>query len=165
MPLGPNLHKIGTLKVETLGHHRLLMCSITLVLFLQLQLPMHPHTVRLNLSQICRSKYFLVIHPMMKASSFGNLDHRTLVQCSKYPTTPFYQIFAELANGFGFYKGLQLQQILRQSLLWSEVRANSQTLTWKLSKGMGKCYKEITTYTVGFMVMPGFSVGKASIKS
>lgn len=57
-------------------------------------------------AKFCRSKYLLIVHPLMEASFFGNLDHRTLVQCGKHPRTLFYHIFAKLAKWVWILQGV-----------------------------------------------------------
>lgn len=116
-------------------------------------------------AKFCRSKYLLVVHPVMEASFFGNLDHRTLVQCGKHPRTLFYQIFAKLAKWVWIIQGIATSAnpkaqpfVVRRESKFSDTFMESV-------EGDGKVLEGRCTYSVGFMVMPGFRLGKTLIKS
>ncbi|KAG7037037.1 hypothetical protein SDJN02_00658, partial [Cucurbita argyrosperma subsp. argyrosperma] len=113
--------------------------------------------------KFCQRKYLLVVHPVMEASFFGNLDHRTLVQCGKHPRTLFYQIFAKMAKWVWILGGIAASAKAEAFV----VRNDSMFLDTFMEsvKGDEEVLEGRCSYTVGFMVMPGFRLGKTLIKS
>ncbi|KAK7301581.1 hypothetical protein RJT34_12448 [Clitoria ternatea] len=122
-----------------------------------------------DFSKFCRTKYLLVVHPIMEELFFGNLDHRILILSSKHPRTEFYQLFAKLAkwvwvlvgsaasidphatmfyvNRGGRFSGLYMESVEEEKQ--SAVLSN----------------EESSNYIVQFMIMPGFKIGHTLVKS
>ncbi|EXC19552.1 hypothetical protein L484_010683 [Morus notabilis] len=122
-----------------------------------------------NFSKFCAEKYLLVVHPMMEASFFGNLDHRTFVSSGKHPRTLFYQIFARMAKWVWVLQGIA-----------GSLDPKAKAFTVKGGSDFSDAYMESVEddkecengsvqgqlkQRVEFMVMPGFKIGETLVKS
>ncbi|KAF5446593.1 hypothetical protein F2P56_032209 [Juglans regia] len=120
-------------------------------------------------AEFCRKKYLLVIHPMLEASFFGNLDHRTFVLSGKHPRTPFYQIFAKMAKWVWAFQGIaasidpkaKMFTVGRGSL-FSDVHMESVE---EGMEGAAVADEKYAIPVVGLMVMPGFKIGETLVRS
>ncbi|XP_030506267.2 protein GRAVITROPIC IN THE LIGHT 1 [Cannabis sativa] len=120
-------------------------------------------------SKFCGKKYLLVVHPIMEASFFGNLDYRTLALSGKHPRTPFYQIFAKMAKWVWVLQGIA-------GSLDPKARAFAVNRGSKFSDAYMESVEEDkegavcsvqpeSMRRVEFMVMPGFKIGETLLKS
>ncbi|KAF8044626.1 hypothetical protein N665_7413s0001 [Sinapis alba] len=114
-------------------------------------------------ARFCGQKYLLVVHPLMEASFFGNLDMRGLVLLGKHPRTMFYQIFAKMAKWVwvlgSFAASLDLEAkifVVRRGTRFSGVYMESV---------VGGDAREEEDFRVEFITMPGFKVGDSVFKS
>lgn len=122
-----------------------------------------------DFAKFCGQKYLLVVHPMMEASFFGNLDHRTFVLSGKHPRTPFYQIFARMA------KWVWVLQSIAGSLdpkakAFSVNRGSKFSVVYMEAVEEDKESEVVSmephlNQRVEFMVMPGFKIGETLVKS
>lgn len=120
-------------------------------------------------ANFCRLKYPLVVHPKMETTFFGNLDQRNFVLSGRHPRTPFYQVFVKMAKWvwvlqalaastepkaeiFGFRRGREFSEDYMDSVVEDE----GDAVGIEVEQG---------SLHVGFMVMPGFRVGQAVVKS
>lgn len=122
-----------------------------------------------DFAKFCRKKYLLVVHPMMEASFFGNLDQRMFVSSGKNPRTPFYQIFAKMSKWIwilqGFASSIDPKAkifVVNKGCKFSNISMESVE---ELSEGTTGNGEEQTSYKVEFMVMPGFRIGDTLLKS
>ncbi|XP_031265296.1 protein GRAVITROPIC IN THE LIGHT 1 [Pistacia vera] len=122
-----------------------------------------------DFAKFCRKKYLLVVHPMMEASFFGNLDQRVFVSSGKNPRTPFYQIFVKMAKWIWILQGIASSIdpkakifVVNKGCEFSNVCMESVE---ELSEGTAGNGEEQTSCKVEFMVMPGFRIGDTLVKS
>ncbi|KAI4307555.1 hypothetical protein L6164_030729 [Bauhinia variegata] len=127
----------------------------------------NPHS---DFAKFCRSRYLLVVHPMMEGFFFGNLDHRTFVLNGRHPRTEFYQLFAKMAKWVWV-------------LIGAAVSIDPNATLFSVNKGsiFSSSYMESVVdeerdsavlsdadqraYEVQFMVIPGFRMGQTLVKS
>ncbi|CAN4111775.1 unnamed protein product [Withania somnifera] len=109
-------------------------------------------------------KYLVVVHSMMEAAFFGNLDQRNFVMSGGHPRTAFYQAFLKLAKSiwllhrlaFSFDHPVRVFQVKRGAD-FSEAYMESVLENFIANENEEKP-------KVGLMVMPGFYVGGGAIK-
>ncbi|XP_004490710.1 protein GRAVITROPIC IN THE LIGHT 1 [Cicer arietinum] len=122
-----------------------------------------------DFAKFCIEKYLLVVHPKMEESFFGNTEHRRFITSGKHPRTEFYQLFAKMAKWIWVLLGSAVTidpnatmfsvikgSMFSNSYMESAVEENTSAM---LSD------KKRATYKVQFMIMPGFKVGHALVKS
>ncbi|KAM7250636.1 hypothetical protein ACFE04_022519 [Oxalis oulophora] len=124
-------------------------------------LSLNPESV---FAKFCRAKYLRLIHPKMESSLFGNLNQRNLVNAGRFPDTPFFASFAEMAKrvwvlhclAFSFEpeasifqvsKGCRFSDVYMESLA-DDVSENA----WESEP------------VVAFTVFPGFRIGKTVLQ-
>ncbi|XP_062173001.1 protein GRAVITROPIC IN THE LIGHT 1 [Alnus glutinosa] len=121
-----------------------------------------------DFAKFCAEKYLLVVHPMLEASFFGNLDHRTFVLSGKHPRTPFYQIFAKMAKWIWVLQGIAAS-IDPKAKAFTVHRGSkfSDTYMESVEEPMERAAvdEEQATLKVELMVMPGFKIGETLLKS
>lgn len=115
-------------------------------------------------AEFCRAKYLKLVHPKMESSLFGNLNQRNLINARKFPETAFFDSFLDVAKrvwllhclAFSFgHEEATVFQVAKGSR-FSEVFMESVNEEAFLTHG--------STPAVGFMVVPGFMVGKTVIQ-
>lgn len=122
-----------------------------------------------DFGEFCRKKFLLVVHPMLEASFFGNLDHRTFVLSGKHPRTPFYQIFAKMAKWVWVLQGIATS-IDPEAKIFTVDRGSKFSDVHMESveedmKGAAVADGERATRRVELMVMPGFKIGESWLRS
>ncbi|KAK2652975.1 hypothetical protein Ddye_012831 [Dipteronia dyeriana] len=122
-----------------------------------------------DFASFCKNKYPLVVHPMMEASFFGNLDQRMFLLSGKHPRTPLYQVFVKMAKWIWILRGIASTIDPEAKLFdvtkgceFSDAFMEPVVETCEDSAGSGKGK---ATQKVEFMVMPGFSIGETLVKS
>lgn len=115
-----------------------------------------------DFARFCSEKYLLVIHPSMEASFFGNLDHRMLVSSGKHPRTTFYQVFAKMAKWVWILQGVATT-IDSEAKLFAVNRGCDFSDNY-MESVEDTCDEQISG-KVEFMVMPGFKIKDAILKS
>ena len=122
-----------------------------------------------DFAKFCRKKYLVVVHPMMEASFFGNLDHRMFVLSGKHPRTPFYQIFARMAKWVWVLQGIAGSLdpkakafAVNRGSKFSDVYMESVE---EDKEGAVLSVEGEPMHRVEFMVMPGFKIGETLLKS
>lgn len=112
----------------------------------------------------CRKKYLAVVHSMMEAAFFGNLDQRNFIMSGGHPRTAFYQAYLKLAKSiwllhrlaYSFDPPVRVFQVNRGTD-FSEVYMASVLENFVVDENEEKP-------KVGLMVMPGFYVVGSAIK-
>ncbi|KAG2669841.1 hypothetical protein I3843_14G053200 [Carya illinoinensis] len=121
-----------------------------------------------DFAEFCRKKYLLVVHPMLEASFFGNLDHRAFLLSGKHPRTPFYHIFAKMAKWVWVLQGIAAS-IDPQAKIFTVDRGSKFSDVHMESvegfEGATVADQEQAIPTVELMVMPGFKVGESFMRS
>ncbi|KAJ4978594.1 hypothetical protein NE237_009374 [Protea cynaroides] len=123
-----------------------------------------------SFAKFCRLKYPFVVHSKMEASFFGNLDQRTFVLNGKHPRTPLYQAFVKMAKWVWVLQGLaasveakaEIFGVQRGSEFSEDYMESVVEDGFDAAVGVDR---EQGRRIVGFMVMPGFRIGKAVIRS
>ncbi|KAL6967799.1 hypothetical protein U1Q18_033608 [Sarracenia purpurea var. burkii] len=125
-----------------------------------------PHS---TFAKFCRTKYLSLIHPIMEASFFGNLDHRAFVSSGRHPRTPFYQAFVKMARWIWVLQGIaSLSEpiaeiyVVKRGSGFSEVYMEGVE---ELNKDTVVSGEELSRFKVEFVVMPGFRVGETLVRS
>ncbi|KAG2394993.1 Protein GRAVITROPIC IN THE LIGHT 1 [Vigna angularis] len=122
-----------------------------------------------DFSKFCGTKYLLVVHPTMEESFFGNLDHRTLILGGKHPRTEFYQLFAKVAKWVWVLLGSAVSIDANATMFSVNRESMFSGLYMESVEEEGKnavlSDLERASYKVQFMVMPGFKVAEALVKS
>ncbi|KAL7584992.1 protein GRAVITROPIC IN THE LIGHT 1 [Lactuca sativa] len=121
-----------------------------------------------NFAEFCRTKYMLIVHPMIEASFFGNLDQRNFVSSGRHPITPFYQLFVKMARWVWLLKGIAASEpesemfiVNRGSKFCDDYMESIEG--WK--DDIGSVEGQFGNYKVELMIMPGFRIGDRLIKS
>lgn len=122
-----------------------------------------------DFAKFCGKKYLLVVHPMMEASFFGNLDHRMFVLSGKHPRTPFYQIFARMAKWVWILQGIA-GSLDPKAKAFAVNRGSNFSGVYMESveedkEGAVLSVEGESMQRVEFMVMPGFKIGETLVKS
>ncbi|XP_042505673.1 protein GRAVITROPIC IN THE LIGHT 1-like [Macadamia integrifolia] len=122
-----------------------------------------------SFANFCRLKYLLVVHSKMEASFFGNLDQRTFVMSGKHPRTPLYQAFVKMAKWVWVLQGLAASVEDKAEIFGVQTGSEfsedyMESVVEDEDDALG-IDREQGRRIVGFMVMPGFRVGKAVIRS
>ncbi|XP_043725862.1 protein GRAVITROPIC IN THE LIGHT 1-like [Telopea speciosissima] len=122
-----------------------------------------------SFAKFCRLKYPLVVHPKMEASFFGNLDQRTFVLSGKHPRTPLYQAFVKMAKWVWILQGLAASVEAKAEIFGvqrgSEFSEDYMENVVEDGDDALEVDRDHGRHIVGFMVMPGFRVGKSVIRS
>ncbi|CAH8385720.1 unnamed protein product [Eruca vesicaria subsp. sativa] len=113
-------------------------------------------------ARFCGQKYLLVVHPLMEASFFGNLDMRGLVLLGKHPRTVFYRIFAKMAKWVWVLGSFAASLDLKAKMF--VVRRGTRFSGVYMESVVGDA-KEEEDLRVEFITMPGFKVGDSVFKS
>ncbi|PSS09546.1 IRK-interacting protein [Actinidia chinensis var. chinensis] len=125
-----------------------------------------PHSA---FAKFCRTKYLSVVHPMMEASFFGNLDHRTFVSSGRHPRTLFYQAFVKMARWVWVLQGIvassepkaEMYRVERGSEFSDVCMESVQEFNGDtIGSDEGR-----SRFKVEFMVMPGFKIGETLVRS
>ncbi|KAL5825788.1 hypothetical protein ACOSQ3_021851 [Xanthoceras sorbifolium] len=122
-----------------------------------------------DFANFCRNKYLLLVHPMMEASFFGNLDQRMFVLSGKHPRTPLYQVFVKMAKWIWILRGIASTIdpnaklfVVTKGCEFSDVYMEPvEEAVCEDAAGSGE---EKATQKVEFMVMPGFKIGETLLK-
>ncbi|CBI20173.3 unnamed protein product, partial [Vitis vinifera] len=117
--------------------------------------------------KFCRAKYLKLVHPKMESSFFGNLSQRSIVNSGKFPDTPFFTSFSEMAKrvwllhclAFSFNPEAKIFQV-NKGCPFSEVYMESII---DEPSPAPDCPPE-THSRVAFTVVPGFRIGKTVIQ-
>ncbi|WOH11957.1 hypothetical protein DCAR_0831453 [Daucus carota subsp. sativus] len=117
-----------------------------------------------SFGKFTRSKYLQLIHPKMEASFYGNLNQRKLVNSWGCPETTFFAVFAEMARrvwilhclAFTYNQEVSVFEV-KKNCMFSEMYMVSVTSEVFLAGN--------DEVTVGFMVVPGFKIGKMVVQS
>ncbi|PON37666.1 MYB transcription factor [Parasponia andersonii] len=122
-----------------------------------------------DFAKFCGKKYLLVVHPMMEASFFGNLDQRMFVLSGKHPRTPFYQIFARMAKWVWVLQGIG-GSLYPKAKAFAVNRGSKFSDVYMESVEEDEECKFLSVegepmHRVEFMVMPGFKIGDTLLKS
>ncbi|KAK3218950.1 hypothetical protein Dsin_012920 [Dipteronia sinensis] len=122
-----------------------------------------------DFANFCKNKYLLVVHPMMEASFFGNLDQRMFLLSGKHPRTPLYQVFVKMAKWIWILRGIASTVdpkaklfVVAKGCEFSDVYMEPIEEACEDSAGSGEGQ---ATQKVEFMVMPGFRIGETLVKS
>ncbi|XP_065848032.1 protein GRAVITROPIC IN THE LIGHT 1 [Euphorbia lathyris] len=115
-------------------------------------------------ADFCRKKYLLLVHPVMEMSFFGNLDQRMLLLSDKHPRTQFYQIFSRMAKWVWILQGIA-KTIDSEAEIFAPKRGNKFSDVYMEPVETDALNGGIRNLVVQFMVMPGFRIGDALIKS
>jgi|UniRef100_A0A2N9G0L0 hypothetical protein len=122
-----------------------------------------------DFAKFCGKKYLLVVHPMLEASFFGNLDHRTFVLGGKHPRTPFYQIFAKMAKWVWVLQGIAASInpkaeifTVKRGSKFSDIHMESVE---EDLEGAVVAEEEQAMLRVELVVMPGFKIGEKLLRS
>lgn len=126
----------------------------------------HPNS---DFANFCRNKYLLIVHPMMEASFFGNLDQRMFLLSGKHPRTPFYQVFTKMAKWIWILRGVASTIdpkaklfVVNRGCEYSDVYMEPVEDS---SEAAAVSTGRKTALKVEFMVMPGFRIGEMLVKS
>ncbi|CAG7875035.1 unnamed protein product [Brassica rapa] len=118
-------------------------------------------------ARFCGQKYLLVVHPLMEASFFGNLDMRGLVLLGKHPRTVFYRIFAKMAKWVWVLGSLAASLDIEAKIF--VVRRGTRFSGAYMESVVGddtrKEEEGQEDLRVEFITMPGFKVGDSVFKS
>lgn len=120
-------------------------------------------------ANFCGKKYLYVVHPVMEMSFFGNLDQRMFVLSGKHPRTPFYQMFARMAMWVWILQGIATT-IDPKAKIYSVNRGSQFSGVFMESveenrEGAIVLDGGQSDHKVEFMIMPGFGIGDAVVKS
>ncbi|XP_057772542.1 protein GRAVITROPIC IN THE LIGHT 1 [Salvia miltiorrhiza] len=121
-----------------------------------------------SFAKFCRAKYMLVVHPRMEESFFGNLDHRNFVANGIHPYTPLYRAFVRMARCVWYLQAL-IAYIEPEAEIFGVKQGTEFSDVYMEVVDELKEYKTMDNdhqrYKVEFMVMPGFMLRGALIRS
>ncbi|KAF5183775.1 Gravitropic in the light [Thalictrum thalictroides] len=117
-----------------------------------------------SFGKFCRVKYLGLVHPKMELAFFGDMNQRNIVNSGEYPETTFFIAFAEMAKhvwllhclAFSFNPEINIFQVRRGSR-FSEVFMENV-----VEDDIDD--PTVVEPRVGFMVIPGFKIGKTVIQ-
>lgn len=120
-------------------------------------------------AEFCRKKYLFVIHPLLEASFFGNLDHRTFLLSGKHPRTPFYQIFAKMAKWVWVFQGIAASIDPKVKMFTVRRRSEFSDVHMKSVEedieSIVVANEKYAIPVVELMVIPGFKVRETLVRS
>eukprot|EP00249_Psilotum_nudum_P004182 c17725_g1_i1 orf=217-1500(-) len=116
--------------------------------------------------KFCHKKYLYIVHPKMEESFFGNSEHRNQILSGSHPYSPFYRVFLQFCKSvwllhnlaFAFHPVAKIFQVRKGADYFSacmESLVQDVVMEHETPNLLPK---------VGFTVMPGFRLGKTTIK-
>lgn len=121
-----------------------------------------------HFAEFCRTKYMLIVHPMIEASFFGNLDQRNFVSSGRHPITPFYQLFVKMARWVWLLKGIAASKPESEMFIvnqGSEFSDDYMESVEGFKDDVGLVEGQFGKFKVELMIMPGFRIEGRLIKS
>ncbi|PIA42070.1 hypothetical protein AQUCO_02100134v1 [Aquilegia coerulea] len=117
-----------------------------------------------SFGKFCRVKYLGLVHPKMELAFFGDLNQRNIMNSGGYPETTFFTAFTEMAKhvwllhclAFSFNPEVNIFQV-RRGCRFSEVFMEN-VVEDDIDDST------VVESRVGFMVIPGFKIGKSVIQ-
>lgn len=115
-------------------------------------------------AEFCRAKYLKLVHPKMESSLFGNLNQRNLVNARKFPETAFFDSFLDVAKRVWLLHCLAFSFGPEEATVFQVAKGSRFSEVFMESVNEEAFLSHGSTPAVGFMVVPGFMVGKTVIQ-
>ncbi|KAM7277577.1 hypothetical protein ACFE04_004711 [Oxalis oulophora] len=115
-------------------------------------------------AKFCKTKYLQLIHPKMESSFFGDLTERDLVSSGKFPLSPFFVGFAEMARWVWLLHCLAFSFEHEVSIFRVQKGYRFSNVYMENLAEEAFCFSEKTERLVALTVFPGFRIGKTVLQ-
>nr|GEV29734.1 protein gravitropic in the light 1-like isoform X2 [Tanacetum cinerariifolium] len=115
-------------------------------------------------AEFCRAKYLKLVHPKLESSLFENLNQRNLVNARKFPETAFFDLFLDVAKRVWLLHCLAFSFGPEEATVFQVAKGSRFSEVFMESVNEEAFLSHGCTPEVGFMVVPGFMVGKTVIQ-